>query len=65
MTEGIDRLVMAAQQQSAGLSGPHGTTFDSKGAMCIADDANGAVRKVIPGPWGRCLGLVMFSTAIL
>jgi streptogramin lyase len=35
---------------SAALSAPHGITFDSKGAMYIADSANGAVRKVTPVP---------------
>jgi sugar lactone lactonase YvrE len=33
---------------SAGLFAPHGITFDSKGAMYIADYANSAVRKVTP-----------------
>jgi len=35
---------------SAGLFSPDGITFDSKGAMYIADYANGAVRKVTPVP---------------
>jgi sugar lactone lactonase YvrE len=35
---------------SAGLFSPSGITFDSKGAMYIADYANGAVRKVTPVP---------------
>jgi sugar lactone lactonase YvrE len=35
---------------SAELFSPHGITFDSKGAMYIADYANGAVRKVTPDP---------------
>jgi trimeric autotransporter adhesin len=35
---------------SAGLFSPDGITFDSKGAMYIADYANGAVRKVTPAP---------------
>jgi sugar lactone lactonase YvrE len=35
---------------SAGVDGPRGITFDSKGAMYIAEYWNGAVRKVTPGP---------------
>lgn len=35
---------------NAELSRPYGITFDSKGAMYIADYANGAVRKVTPVP---------------
>jgi sugar lactone lactonase YvrE len=35
---------------SAGLFGPQGITFDSKGAMYIADYDNGSVRKVTPAP---------------
>ena len=35
---------------NAELSRPYGITFDSKGAMYIADYANGAVHKVTPVP---------------
>jgi sugar lactone lactonase YvrE len=35
---------------SAGLFGPQGITFDSKGAMYIADYDNNSVRKVTPAP---------------